>query len=135
MGHNSKGEGSMKIILIADDDIYLQKVIASVIEQSGHLPLFSSSGVRALHLLEDNPSIDLLITDVVMPEMTGKELVRILRSREQFLALPIIIISAIVKIDDAKELLDLGATYFLGKPLNHDHLMDYINKALTFDEA
>jgi len=120
----------MKTVLITEDDLNTREMFSMIVESLGHISVLSSTGKRALHILEDNPNISLLITNVFMPEMDGITLVKILRSGEQFAFLPIIIISGVAKRSDVTDLLESGRTYFFPKPTNIDQLKDCINRSV-----
>ncbi len=121
-------EGSL--ILIAEDDPVSAKILANTCKSLGHIPIVCSDGKRAFYVLEDNPDIPLLITDMVMPDMDGELLIRTLRSRDHFKDLPIIIVSGMVSVKEIKGILDLGASYFLPKPIPIEEIKQYITKSL-----
>lgn len=114
----------IKKIALAEDDPQIRGLIAQAVEDMGFVCIQCSSGSKALHCLQDNPDISLLITDMIMPELNGEDLIKILRSREATRELPIIIISAITKYEEIAYLLDLGATRFLTKPIDFLELED-----------
>lgn len=114
----------VKKIALAEDDHHIRQLIAAAVEDLGYVCFQCSSGTKALHCIQDNPDISLLITDMVMPELNGEDLIKILRCREYTRDLPIIIISAITKYDEIAYLLDLGASRFLTKPIDFTELED-----------
>jgi CheY-like chemotaxis protein len=107
-----------KMVLVVDDDPVVRKVLHRTLERAGYVVVLASDGLRALHLLEDNETLDLLITDVLMPGLDGRELVQALRRDPRFQQLPMIIMSATVGIREIQRLLELGASRFLAKPLD-----------------
>ena len=112
----------MKKVVIAEDDYQIRSLLAHAIEDMGYLCIQCSTGTKALHVLQDNPDIDLLITDMIMPELSGEDLIKILRCREQTKEMPIVIISALTRYEDIAYLLDLGASRFLTKPIDFEEL-------------
>jgi CheY-like chemotaxis protein len=68
-------------VLVVDDDLSIRKLMASALEQEGYETLEAASGVEALHIAETN-SVDFLITDAEMPEMSGPELIMKLRTQD-----------------------------------------------------
>lgn len=116
----------MKKVLIAEDDELTREMIAIVVEGLGRTVIRSSNGRLAREILNDNPDIALLVTDVCMPELDGMELIRTIRETGPERNLPIIIVSGVVKPSEITHLLDIGASRFLGKPINADHLRQYI---------
>jgi CheY-like chemotaxis protein len=120
----------MAKILIAEDDRISQKLAAKIVEELGHTAFVSPHGTHASETLMANNDFDLLLTDIMMPEMDGQQLIKTLRGDQQFNDLPIIIMSAVVGISDISNLLKLGATLFLAKPLEREELQDYITRCL-----
>lgn len=116
----------MNSILIADDDATIRTICASIVASEGYLPIQASNGKLAWDILADNPSIKLAIIDMVMPEMSGQDLVKALRETTQFKNLPIIMISGIVPMREISSILELGASRFIAKPVNTEHLREYI---------
>ncbi len=92
--------------------------------------LQSSNGRRAWDVLCDNPEIAMLITDMQMPDMDGRQLIHQVRGSSTFQALPIVIVSGVVGVSEIAALLEQGASRFLSKPINVQHLKDYIETLL-----
>jgi DNA-binding response OmpR family regulator len=65
-----------------------------------------------------------------MPEMDGRELIAKIRGDDTFQKLPIIIMSAVIGVNEVAKLLDLGADFFIGKPLKSSQMMEYVEKCL-----
>ena len=108
----------MKKVVVAEDDSQMRLWIAGIVEEMGFCCLLASNGIRALHLLEDNPDVALLITDSIMPELNGEELVGIVQRREETRKVPIIYISAIRRYEEVRRLTASGVNRFLSKPLD-----------------
>ncbi len=120
----------MAKILIAEDDLGTRKIAVRVVEKLGHVAIQACNGRRAWEILQDNLDVELLLTDVMMPEMDGIELIDILRDDPGFKELPVIIMSAYVGVNDIASYLDHGATVFLPKPLRRDALAGYLGEHL-----
>ncbi|MBI9076746.1 MAG: response regulator [Desulfatibacillum sp.] len=118
----------MAKILIAEDDLITRKVLYKIVEGMGHSVIMSPNGRHAWETLETNSDIAMLITDVMMPEMDGRELIELVRGKEEYQNLPIIIISAVVGPKAVANLLKMGATLFLSKPLKVDETRKYIER-------
>jgi len=117
-------------LLIVDDD-KLQRVMASrLLHNRGFLVEESESGAKALEMLADtgHTPIDLVLLDMCMPEMDGKQ--TLVRIRELYPVLPVIIITASGDIEDAVELMRLGASDFITKPINPERLSVSIDNML-----
>jgi len=120
----------MAQILVVDDDKITRKTLGRVLLSDGHQVMFASDGVRALSFLEDNPQIDLILTDVIMPNLDGRELVAAIRRREELAAIPTLIMSATVKVKEIRALLEVGAGRFLAKPVAPDRLLEEVEASL-----
>jgi len=119
----------MAKVLVAEDEITCRMIISKAVEGMGHCVIRSSDGEHAWKTLLANPDIDLLITDVKMPGLDGRDLVKQIRAREGFEDLPIIIISGVVGPKTIAGLLEQGATWFVAKPVNPAELQEYVIKS------
>jgi CheY-like chemotaxis protein len=117
-------------ILIAEDDPSTCKVLTKILEPMGHQVFISPNGRHAWETLRVNPTIPLLITDVMMPEMDGRQLVGVIRGHSEYRDLPIIIMSAVVGPKEVANLLDMGATLFMPKPLNVADVRENVARCL-----
>jgi CheY-like chemotaxis protein len=121
-------------ILIAEDDRVTQKMVSRVVEGMGYAAIVSPNGKHAYETLKANEDINLLISDIMMPEMDGKQLIQTLRGDTEFKDLPIIIMSAVVGIKQIADLMDLGASMFQPKPLDMNELKMNIISCLEYEE-
>jgi CheY-like chemotaxis protein len=121
----------MAKILIAEDEIVSQKTLYKVIEDMGHMAFVSPNGRHAWETLKANPDFQLLITDVSMPEMDGRELIKKVRDNDNMKDIPIIIISGVVTVSEILNLLEIGATVFLAKPVKLQEIREYIARYLN----
>ncbi|HBE95469.1 MAG TPA: response regulator [Desulfovibrio sp.] len=120
----------MAKILIAEDDRISQKFAAGLVENEGHTAFVSPNGRHAYEALKVN-SFDLLLTDIMMPEMDGRQLILALRGDAALRRMPVIIMSAVVGVGEIAELLKTGATFFLAKPLSAEDLREYLRRGLN----
>lgn len=118
----------MAKILIVEDEDGTRWGISKMIELMGHTAIGCSNGRRALETITDNQDIALVITDVQMPEMDGRELVQRLRSSDESCKIPIIIFSGVVGPKEISDILKLGATAFLPKPVKALDIQTYIRR-------
>lgn len=125
----------MAKILIAEDDRISQKLAAKIVEELGHTPFVSPHGKHAYETLMASNDFDMLLTDIMMPEMDGQQLIKTLRGDQQFMDFPIIIMSAVVGMNEISSLLKLGATLFMAKPLDRKELESYISRCLLKNEC
>ncbi|GAB7023374.1 response regulator [Salidesulfovibrio brasiliensis] len=121
----------MAKILIAEDDRISQKLAVKIVEEMGHQAYVSPHGKHAYEALMASNDFDMLMTDIMMPEMDGRQLIQTLRGDQQFANFPIIIMSAVVGVSEISNLLKLGATLFLAKPLDRKEIQEYIERCLA----
>jgi signal transduction histidine kinase len=114
-----KGEGRARI-LVVDDNPALVALVASILEENYDLYL-ASNGREALERLASDP-VDLVISDVMMPEITGLDLVSRIREDERFRHLPVILLTARGGSAQKVEGLDVGADDYIGKPFDPQEL-------------
>lgn len=119
----------MQKILVAEDDVTTRKIIDIIIEKMGHIAINSSNGKNAYEVLTSNKDISLVITDIMMPEMDGRQLVKVIRGNSQLKDIPIVMISAVVGVKEIAELLKNGVTWFLPKPIRKEELKELIDRA------
>ena len=115
-----------KTILIADDSAVTRSMLVSVIESIGDYRIVEvSSGFEALRLLP-REHVDLILTDINMPDINGLELISYLRNNQHYLEVPVIIIStegSQLDIDKGKQ---LGANEYLIKPFDPVRLQELV---------
>ena len=120
----------MPKILVAEDDPVTRTLISRSIESLGHVAIQASDGEVALSILKDNPDICLVITDMMMPKLNGKEMILTMYGRSEFKDIPVIIVSGVVNLSEIVEIMELGAYRFLPKPINVGDLKQYISTLL-----
>lgn len=103
-------------ILIVDDNPENIKVIANILDEEGFKLAFAQSGEEALKILENN-TFDLILLDVMMPQMDGCEVCERLKADIKTKNVPIIFITAKDQIEDEKKGLELGAVDYITKPI------------------
>jgi len=122
-------------VLICDDDLITRKLLSRTVESLGHTAINASSGKKAWDILMDNSDISLLITDIAMPDLDGRELIKTIRGNESVAKLPIIIVSGVVGYNEIREILELGASRFMPKPLDLSELKKYIEALIVGKES
>ena len=122
-----------KRILLVEDNEDLRRTIKAELKKK-HTVLDASNGKEALLIaLAKNP--DLIITDVMMPEMGGKELCHIIKSNFQTSHIPVIMITALSDLDTKIEGLEIGADAYLEKPFNMKILIAMANNLINSRQA
>ncbi len=117
-------------ILVVDDDPVMRKLLAKAIAPLDLTTHFASDGIHALDALRCNTDFDLMITDVSMPVLDGRQLIQTLKSDPNLARIPILIMSGVVGMSEIADLLDLGAFKFIPKPFNNQTLRDDVVSAL-----
>lgn len=107
-------------ILVVEDDKNLRKLIVTCLEKASYTVFETHNGEEALDLM-DKEYVDLIVTDIMMPEMDGYELIKLLR--EANYNTPILIITAKEDIEDKRQGFNLGADDYMVKPINIDELI------------
>ena len=124
------GESGPIKILIVDDNIVILKVLRGILESSGYTVISAADGkeaLKAVHL--EKP--DLIITDYMMPEMDGKELIQKLKAQLATRYIPIIMLTSKDEVDSEVEVIDAGADDYLVKPANPKRLLARIKRLLA----
>ncbi|HEX8649551.1 MAG TPA: response regulator [Pyrinomonadaceae bacterium] len=120
----------MKHLLVVDDSSATRSLVAAALAEAVDLRVERvSTGLEALKLLSTT-EIDLVLTDVHMPEINGLELIRFIKETERLRHIPVIIISTEAAEQDKERALALGADDYLAKPFTPEQLRRTINKHL-----
>ena len=118
-------------ILIVDDESANLDIIDKILQQSNHKTFTAKSGVEALKVLEKElAKIDLILLDLIMPEVNGMDLLKKLKDNNNTYHIPVIMLSALDEIDTIVECISMGADDFLIKPVNRILLHARLNNAL-----
>ncbi|MGO5012873.1 ATP-binding protein [Niallia sp. Sow4_A1] len=115
-----------KKVLIIDDDIRNIFSIHAALEEYNIDILYAENGRDGISLLEANPDVDLVLMDIMMPEMSGLEAISIIREKEEFKTLPIIAITAKAMKHNREQCIEAGASDYISKPVNLEQLYSLI---------
>jgi two-component system chemotaxis response regulator CheY len=119
-----------KKILIAEDSSSVRKFISFALKLSGYEVIAAVDGMDALEQLPNN-KIDMLITDLNMPNIDGIRLIKTIREDPEYKELPVIILSSLSSEEDIKTGLAAGANSYLIKPFNAKRIQYEISKYLV----
>ncbi|HEY2804799.1 MAG TPA: sigma-54 dependent transcriptional regulator [Gemmatimonadales bacterium] len=120
-------------ILVVDDDEAQIKFLATILEADGWKVLPALSGQRALDILDRGEEMDVILTDLLMPGMDGRQLLAAVQERRP--EIPVIVMTAHASVDSAVELLHAGAHHYLEKPAKLAELRITVRRARDTTEA
>jgi HAMP domain-containing protein/signal transduction histidine kinase/DNA-binding response OmpR family regulator len=115
-----------KKVLVVDDDVRNIFALTSVLESYGLEVLYAENGKDGIAALERNPDVNVVLMDVMMPEMDGYETMKAIRNDPSYKALPIIAITARALKEDRDKCIVAGASDYLPKPVDTDKLLQLI---------
>jgi CheY-like chemotaxis protein len=121
--HTADAVFAGKKVLVVDDDVRNLFALASALEARGMEVLFAENGREGIDCLEQNQDVDLVLMDVMMPEMDGYEATRALRKRPEFADMPIICLTAKAMKGDREKSIDAGASDYITKPVDIEQLL------------
>jgi HAMP domain-containing protein/signal transduction histidine kinase/DNA-binding response OmpR family regulator len=115
-----------KRVLVVDDDVRNIFALTSVLETHGLTVLYAENGNAGISALNANPDVDLVLMDVMMPEMDGYQTMRAIREHPRLKSLPVIAITAKALKEDRERCINAGASDYLPKPVDTDKLLELI---------
>jgi signal transduction histidine kinase/CheY-like chemotaxis protein len=121
--HNADAVFAGKHVLVVDDDVRNIFSLTSVLEDHGMVVSFAENGRDGIAKLEETPGIDLVLMDVMMPEMDGYETMQAIRKKPEFASLPIIALTAKAMKGDREKCITAGASDYITKPVDTDQLL------------
>ncbi len=123
-------ESGLHKILVVEDHVDMQHYIKDILKKSASVTL-KPNGIKAMEYLDETEELpDLILSDVMMPEMDGYTLTRELRKNKKFEGIPIILLTAKSEISMKVEGLEYGATDYITKPFSVRELMARINSQI-----
>lgn len=102
-------------ILIVDDNETNRDLLSRQLERQGYTVAIAADGLEGLHLLQTQP-FDLILLDLIMPEMNGFEVLERLKTDDNLYHIPVIMISSLDEIDSVVQCIEMGAEDYLSKP-------------------
>ena len=105
-------------ILVADDEPHIGRIIKMKLEQGPFRVSLAYDGQEAIDLVNNGEQFDLVLLDLMMPKLSGLDVLRQIREQDKFRSLPCIILTAGGDAKHERDALELGATQFLTKPFS-----------------
>jgi two-component system, chemotaxis family, chemotaxis protein CheY len=119
----------MADILLVDDSVSMREMVSFTLKQVGHDIIEAEDGVQAYEIAQKN-TFNLVVTDINMPNMDGITLTAKLRELEAYTFTPILILTTETSDPRKMEAKKAGATGWIEKPFDPDHLLSTINKVI-----
>lgn len=119
-----------KVILVADDSATIRKFVSFSLTTKGFEIISVADGMEALEKLPQM-NVDLVITDLNMPNVDGFELIKCIRENEEYSNIPIIILSSLSSQDEVNRGLSIGANSYLIKPFDPSRILYEVSKYLN----
>ena len=118
-----------KKVLIVDDEEITRMVMQRNVTIAGYDVIVASNGREAMRKIHDSPP-DLIVADLMMPDMNGFEMCRRVRENEQTKKTPVIVVSALQSESDVEEAKLSGADLYLTKPIPSEEFINHVKKYL-----
>jgi adenylate cyclase len=117
-------------VLVVDDDAVNRKMLTTLLEREGHRVTTAEDGRQALEALRDG-AFDVVLLDIVMPEMDGYQVLDQMKDDDRLRLLPVIVITALDELDSAVKCIEMGADDYLPKPFDPVLLSARVRAGLT----
>ena len=121
--HNSSEVLHGRKVLVVDDDARNIFALTSVLENHEVEVVSATNGRQAIDILKNSPDFEMVLMDIMMPEMDGYETMREIRKDHAFRNLPIVAVTAKAMKGDREKCLEAGATDYVSKPVDIDQLL------------
>ncbi|HVW10653.1 MAG TPA: response regulator, partial [Bryobacteraceae bacterium] len=122
-----------KTVLVVDDDVRNIFALTSLLEEHNLNVLHAENGQKGIEILTSRPDIDLVLMDIMMPEMDGYETMRAIRKIPRFRQLPIIALTAKAMKGDRAKCIEAGASDYITKPVDLEQLFAVLRVWATAD--
>ncbi len=120
-----------KKVLIVDDDIRNIFALTSILERFDMVTVSAETGRDAINLLQAAPDVDIVLMDIMMPEMDGIDTMRAIRQISRFKKLPIVAVTAKAMKGDREKCIEAGAWDYLSKPVDSEQMLAVLRAWLT----
>ncbi len=122
-----------KKILVVDDEAHIARIVSYTLQHENYEVIVAYDGKEGLRLAREQ-SPDLIVLDLMLPNIDGYKICRLLKFDEKYRHIPIILLSARSEMEDRQMGEAVGADYFLGKPFNPDELVVKVQELIGVSE-
>jgi DNA-binding response OmpR family regulator len=130
MKGDSVVESNRKHILVVDDDPELLQLVRVLLSRIGFDAVTVTNAAEAAQAMRNPPLPDLLILDLMLPDVSGVEFLKQMRSKPNFDSVPVLVLSALIDPDHIRQALDVGADRYLTKPYIANNLLTVVQEIL-----
>lgn len=127
--------GTLRRILVADDDPVVRHLVSSVVRKAGYTPVTVEDGREAIRILQSDAGFGAAIFDMVMPHLEGIDIIRHMRTEKRLMRIPVIMMTSETELKLMKDSFDAGATIFLPKPFTTLQLQFSLSMLLSTSGA
>ena len=121
-------------ILIAEDNRIAARIVEIVLQKHGYETVLAPTGAEALACLGARSDIHLVVSDIMMPDLDGLELLASMKEHPQWQYIPVIMCTALPQAGTVKQAIALGCAHYVLKPIQADHLLSKVRQVLE-DES
>jgi len=114
-------------VLIIDDDSKNVFALSVTLRVKGYNVVTASSARQALQLLNGDAAISIILSDIMMPDIDGFDLIKMIRDRQQFKDIPVIAVTAQAMAGDRERCIQAGASAYISKPVDVDILLSLLH--------
>jgi CheY-like chemotaxis protein len=119
----------MRTVLIIEDNLEIRENTTEILELAGYKVITANNGKEGVHMASTKKP-DVILCDIMMPEMNGYEVIKQLKSNQGTLGIPFIYVTASAEKSEVKMAMDMGANGYVRKPFDVRELVDAINNVL-----
>ena len=116
-------------ILVTEDDANARKLLRELLKREGYIVFCAVNGNEALEVM-DEQHIDLIVLDIMMPEMDGYEAIEKMKNDQELKDIPVIAITAQAMTGDREKCMEAGADGYISKPVDVDELLLLLNQLI-----
>jgi two-component system alkaline phosphatase synthesis response regulator PhoP len=121
--------GDQKIVLVIEDEEETADMLAEMLKVSGYAVVSSDHSQNAIEIIKEQP-LNAIVLDIMLPGISGLEVLRFVRQTPQFTEIPVVVVSAKALPKDIKAGFEAGATAYLTKPVSYNDLKQAVEKAV-----